>query len=70
MKKVLKELMEHLILIKLERTEGFYYHFVNISTGLRSLGSEVSIIDTGLMLAGAIVAGEYFEGEVDKVNEI
>ena len=58
-------------LLKLERTEGFYYHFVNISTGLRSPGSEVSIIDTGLMLAGAIVAGEYFEGEVlDKVNEI
>lgn len=58
-------------LLKLERTNGFYFHFLNIMTGERSPGSEVSIIDTGLMLAGAIVAGEYYEGEIlEKVNEI
>lgn len=58
-------------LLKMERTEGFYYHFINMMTGLRSPGSEVSIIDTGLMLAGAITAGEYFGDEaLSKVNEI
>lgn len=55
----------------LERTSGFYYHFVNINTGKRSPNSEVSVIDTGLMIAGAIVSGEYFGGEIkEKVQEI
>lgn len=43
---------------------GFYYHFYNMSTGVPSAGSEVSVIDTALFIAGAIVAGEYFGGEV------
>jgi len=55
----------------LTRTHGFFFHFINLYTGLRQWNSEVSIIDTGLMLAGAIVAGQYFGGEVmTKVNEI
>lgn len=46
------------------RVQGFYYHWVNMATGAREWNSEVSIIDTGLMLAGAIVAAEYFQGEI------
>ncbi len=49
------------------RVHGFYYHWVNMATGAREWNSEVSIIDTGLMLAGAIVAAEYFQGEIASV---
>lgn len=49
---------------ELQRTHGFYYHFVNMANGYRYSSSEVSIIDTALMIAGAIVAGEYFGGDV------
>jgi hypothetical protein len=51
------------------RVEGFYYHWVNMSTGAREWNSEVSIIDTGLMLAGAIVAAEFFGGEIANLVE-
>lgn len=54
-------------LLSLERYSGFYSHFVNIKTGVRSPGSEISIIDTGLLIAGAITAGEYFGGEVKEL---
>lgn len=49
---------------------GFYYHFVNMENGNREWNSEISIIDTAIFLSGAIVAGEYFEGEVKKKVEI
>ncbi|WP_308636747.1 glucoamylase family protein [Paenibacillus silvisoli] len=48
---------------------GFFYHFLNMSDGSRSGTSEVSIIDTALALNGAIVAGEYFQGEIAKKAE-
>ena len=51
------------------RIQGFYYHFVNMATGAREWDSEISIIDTGLMLAGAIVAAEFFGGEVATLTE-
>jgi hypothetical protein len=51
------------------RIEGFYYHFVNMTTGAREWDSEISIIDTGLMLAGAIVAAEFFGGEIATLVE-
>ncbi|MBL8146005.1 MAG: hypothetical protein JNL34_06450 [Anaerolineae bacterium] len=43
---------------------GFYYHFVDMQTGERMWGSELSSIDTALLAAGALVAGQYFGGEV------
>ncbi|VEU81212.1 glucoamylase family protein [Haploplasma axanthum] len=58
-------------LLKMETVSGFYYHFVNLHTGKREWQSEVSVIDTGLLIAGAIVAGEYFKGDIlDKAIEI
>ncbi len=58
-------------LLKLETVNGFYYHFVNIYNGNREWNSEVSIIDTGILLMGAISAGEYFgEDILNKVNQI
>lgn len=55
----------------MQRTHGFYYHFVSMSSATRSGSSEVSIIDTAIMICGAIVAAEYFGGEIKTlVNEI
>lgn len=48
----------------MEATNGFFYHFVNMETAKREWNSEVSIIDTGIFICGAIFAGEYFKGEV------
>lgn len=53
----------------LESTNGFFYHFVNMDTGKREWNCEVSIIDTGIFICGAIAAGEYFGGEVKEKAE-
>jgi hypothetical protein len=41
--------------------KGFYYHFLNVRTGRREWQSELSSIDTALLIAGALAAGEYFD---------
>ncbi|WP_310605402.1 glucoamylase family protein [Anaerosporobacter sp.] len=43
---------------------GFYYHFLNYNTGKREGGCEISTIDTALLLSGAVVAAQYFKGDV------
>lgn len=54
-----------------EGKNGFYYHFVNMETGKREWNCELSIIDTGIFICGAITAGEYFGGEVkEKAEEL
>ncbi len=47
-------------LLTLEREEGFYYHFLDLETGKRAWESEVSSIDTAILLMGVLTAGEYF----------
>ncbi|MFA5057684.1 MAG: glucoamylase family protein, partial [Opitutaceae bacterium] len=42
------------------RQHGFFYHFMEMDTGARAWKCELSTIDTGLFLAGAILAREYF----------
>ncbi len=55
---------------KLPNNHGFYYHFVDKSTGERQWKCEISSIDTALLLLGARVAGDYWPGtEVQKVAE-
>lgn len=48
---------------------GFFYHFVDMETGLRFGNVELSTIDTGLLLAGVLLCREYFDradpGETD-----
>ena len=39
---------------------GFYYHFTDIETGVPFRGSEVSSIDTSLLLCGVLTARAYF----------
>ena len=51
-------------ILSLDNFSGFLYHFINMKTGKRSGTSEVSVIDTGILLCGMIVAGEYFGGSI------
>lgn len=53
-------------LLAMPREEGFFYHFVSMETGQRAWDSEVSNIDTAILLMGALSAGEYFGGEVEQ----
>ncbi len=41
---------------------GFFYHFLDMQTGLRYQTVELSTIDTALLLAGALVCQQYFTG--------
>ena len=40
--------------------KGFYYHFLNLRTGDRVWRSELSMIDTALLIAGALIASMCF----------
>ena len=43
--------------------KGFYYHFLDMETGYRFEHVELSTIDTGLLLAGALTCRQYFNGD-------
>ncbi|MBP9212549.1 MAG: T9SS type A sorting domain-containing protein [Bacteroidetes bacterium] len=43
--------------------KGWFYHFLDMNTATRAGFSELSTIDTGLLLAGLIHAREYFDGQ-------
>lgn len=42
--------------------KGWFYHFLNMKTAVREGSSELSPIDTGLLLAGILYARQYFDG--------
>jgi hypothetical protein len=39
---------------------GFFYHFVDMTTGARAFNSEVSSIDTAILLCGVLMCRQYF----------
>ena len=41
--------------------KGFYYHFLRLGTGAREWKSELSSIDTGLLMMGVIFARNYYD---------
>jgi len=45
---------------RVEQMNGFFFHFLDIETGKRVRLSEVSPIDTTILLCGALMAREYF----------
>jgi len=53
-------------LLAMDREEGFYYHFVDIESGKRAWESEVSSIDTSILMMGVLSVGEYFGGEIEE----
>jgi len=60
------------LLYHLEQVNGFFYHFLDIETGKRARFSEISPIDTTILLCGALMAREYFDdGQISQlVNAI
>ena len=50
--------------------KGFYYHFLDMQSGHRVWRSELSMIDTALLLAGALTARMYFDAETTQENEL
>ncbi|KAF3998319.1 glucoamylase family protein [Glaciimonas immobilis] len=50
--------------------KGFYYHFLDMSTGRRVWNCELSTIDSAFFLAGALTAGRYFDGSTADETEI
>jgi hypothetical protein len=42
---------------------GFFYHFLDMETGLRDGDCELSTVDTALLLCGALHAQAFFDGE-------
>lgn len=49
---------------------GFYYHFLDMQSGRRVWRSEVSLIDTALLIAGVLTAAAYFEGQATDEIEL
>jgi len=41
---------------------GFFYHFLDMKTGARYGDSELSTVDTAILLAGALFCQSYFDG--------
>ncbi|HEV2468310.1 MAG TPA: glucoamylase family protein [Candidatus Sulfotelmatobacter sp.] len=48
-------------LINQTNVNGFFYHFINMNTGERVWNSEVSSIDTTILLCGALTCRQYFQ---------
>lgn len=46
---------------------GFYAHFVDMETG-ENLNSEISTIDTSLLVAGALFAGQHFKESAPQID--
>ena len=57
---------------KLPNHRGFFYHFANINTGERVWDSEVSSVDTAILLCGILTCREHFRhpGITDLANLI
>jgi hypothetical protein len=49
---------------------GFFYHFVNAHTGIREWNSELSTVDTGLLMMGVLFCQSYFVGPGRREREI
>jgi hypothetical protein len=52
--------LSHLI-DRVDQQNGFFYHFLDMNTGKRVHFSEVSPIDTTILLCGVLMAREYFD---------
>jgi hypothetical protein len=49
---------------------GFFYHFLDGTTGRRAWRCELSTIDTAILVAGALTAAAYFDQETDDEREV
>ena len=49
---------------------GFFYHFLDVTTGQRAWRCELSTIDTAILVSGALTAAAYFDHETDDEREV
>ena len=49
---------------------GFYYHFLDMKSGRRARGSELSSVDSAFLLAGMLAAAAYFGRATEEEDEI
>ena len=56
---------------KMENQRGWFFHFVNLRTGAREWSSELSSIDSALLLAGVLTVRQCFaeDGEVRTLGD-
>ena len=50
--------------------KGFFYHFIDMETGLRFKDVELSSVDTTILLMGILFAGQYFDRDDPAEAEI
>jgi hypothetical protein len=50
--------------------KGFYYHFLHMDTGRRAWECELSTIDSAILIAGALAAATYFDGQSEPEHEL
>jgi hypothetical protein len=50
--------------------KGFYYHFLDMTSGKRVWQCELSTVDTAFLLAGMLTAAAYFVGSTSQEREI
>ncbi len=68
-KRVLKTI--DTFLNKAQKRSGFFYHFLKMEDASRFGNSEVSVVDTAILLWGMLTASEYLGGEIKtKVDQI
>lgn len=51
------------VLNQLPNQNGFFYHFVDMNTGARAFNSEVSSIDTAILLCGILTCRQHFQDQ-------
>ena len=49
---------------------GFFYHFLDVVTGRRVWRSELSTIDTSILIAGAFAEAAHFDRETNDEREV
>ena len=49
---------------------GFYYHFLDMTTGRRAGLCELSTVDTSFLLAGMLIASVFFDQDTEEEQEI
>ena len=50
--------------------KGFFYHFIDMETGLRHRDVELSSVDTTILLLGVLFAGQYYDRDDAAEREI
>src|SRR6185312_9156421 len=50
--------------------KGFFFHFLDRDAGTRVWRCELSMVDTALLIAGALAAGQYFSADAPGEHEL